>query len=113
MDVMGLGSVYDAQKEYAVRNAEADKLTNKLKNSSEATDGELMEVCKDFEAYFMEQVYKEMWKTVPKEESDNAVLVDYFKEQAISTLALKSVENNNGTGLAQTLYEQMRRNNEI
>ena len=31
---------------------------------SGATDDELMDVCKEFEAYFLEQVYKEMKKTI-------------------------------------------------
>lgn len=113
MVVSGLGSVYESQLKSMSQAANADALKNKINNSSEASDEELMEVCKEFEAYFMEQVYKEMLKTVPKEENDNSMLTDFFTEQAISSLTKESVDNNNGVGLAQTLFEQMRRNSEI
>ena len=54
-----------------------------------------------------------MLKTVPDSTSgSNSTLVDYFKDQAVSEIANRSVEQNNGTGLAQSLYEQMRRNYE-
>ena len=39
---------------------------------SGATDDELMDVCKEFEAYFLEQVYKEMKKTIPENEDQDA-----------------------------------------
>lgn len=113
MDVSGLGSVYESQLKSMAQTTNADALKNKIQDSSNASDEELMKVCKEFEAYFMEQVYKEMLKTVPKEESDNSMLVDYFKEQAISSIASETVDSNNGTGLAQTLFEQMRRENGI
>ena len=39
-------------------------------------------------------------------------MVDYFKDTAISEIASQSVDGGNGVGLAQSLYEQMRRNYE-
>ncbi len=113
MDISSLGSTYEDSIRSMSSTTESDALKNKLTNSTNASDEELMEVCKEFEAYFMEQVYKEMLKTVPKDENDNSMLVDYFKDQAVATLASESVDNQNQTGLAQTLFEQMRRNNEI
>ena len=74
-------------------------------------------MCKSFEAYFLEQIFKEMQKSVdalkPEDASNNnKQLVDYFKDMTVSEIAERSVEENNGTGLAQSLYEQMRRNYE-
>ena len=113
MDLSGIGSLYTDQMTQAASNTSGDNLKAKLNNSANATDDELMEVCKEFEAYFTEQVYKEMLKTVPDSTSgSNSTLVDYFKDQAVSEIANRSVEQNNGTGLAQSLYEQMRRNYE-
>ena len=98
-------------------NAAANK-TNKLEQTlngdfSKASDQELMDVCKEFEAYFLEQVFKEMQKTVDcfKDESSspNSNLVDFFKDSAIQSLASTSTESQ-GLGLAQTMYEQMKRN---
>ena len=113
MDISGISSTYTDMMTSAANSANADKLKYKLNNSSDATDEDLMKVCKEFEAYFTEQVYKEMLKTVPKSEGEQtSALVDYFKDMTVSEIAERSVEENNGTGLAQSLYEQMRRNYE-
>ena len=88
-------------------------MQNQLNGSdyTKATDDELMDACKEFEAYFMEQVMKEMIKTTKldgEDESSNT-MVDYFKDTAIADLAKESTEQNS-LGLAQMLYEQMKRN---
>lgn len=83
------------------------------KDFSKATDDELMEVCKEFEAYFMEMVMKEMTKETDLfgdgSGGSNSALVSYFKDSAVADLAKQATEQN-GLGLAQTLYEQMKRN---
>lgn len=97
-------------------NAAADK-TNKLEQTltsdlSAATDEELMSVCKEFESYFLEQVFKAMQKMVPESENQSSStkqLQDYYKDEMIQQLAKDSTETNS-LGLAQTLYEQMKRN---
>ena len=55
-------------------NQTASKLQNQLNGSdyTKATDDELMDACKQFEAYFLEQMFKEMMKTIP--ESDETLL---------------------------------------
>lgn len=82
------------------------------KDYSRATDDELLNVCKQFEAYFLEQIFKQMEKTIIKDEESSAstsALVDYFKDSAIADLAATSTETQ-GLGIAQMLYEQMKRN---
>ena len=113
MDLSGIGSLYTDQMTQAASNTSGDNLKAKLNNSANATDDELMEVCKEFEAYFTEQVYKEMLKTIPKHEGEQtSALVDYFKDMTVSEVAKNSVNESNGVGLAPSLYEQMRRNYE-
>lgn len=94
-------------------NIAAEKLQNSVSGDySTATDDELMDACKQFESYFLEQVFKEMEKTVTKsEDSDTSTsnLVDFFKDSTIQELAADSTDNNS-LGLAQMLYEQMKRN---
>lgn len=113
MDISGITSTYSDL--YASASSQsAAKLENKLDTDySTATDDELMEACKEFEAYFLEQMFKEMMKTIPKnddEESGSAsTMMDYCQEQMIQSLASDSTENNS-LGLAQMLYEQMKRN---
>ena len=112
MTLDGLNSFYNQ----TTANAAADKV-NKLEQTlgsdlSTATDEELMGVCKEFEAYFLEQVFKAMQKMVPDPENQSSStkqLQTYFKDEMVQKLAKDSTETN-GLGLAQTLYEQMCRN---
>lgn len=90
-------------------NQLSDTLSGDLSNASEE---ELMDVCKDFEAYFVEQVLKEMKKMVPESEDEDASmgqLRDYFEEEMVKQYAEQAVESSD-FGIAQTLYEQMKRN---
>lgn len=93
-----------------VKDSEMDKTLSK--DFSKASDEELMDVCKQFEAYFLEQVFKRMDSMVPKNDKDKdsstSQLVDYFKDTVIQDVAMKSTESN-GLGLAQQLYESMKR----
>ncbi len=124
-----LNSIY-ANSTYT--NQTTNSISNKLNSTdfSKATDDELMEVCKDFESYFVEQMLKSMAKmsSVDGSNSDNIyaslfgvtedsdsgmnTLSSYFGDELMSGMADKVVENQSGKGLgiAQTLYEQMKRN---
>lgn len=105
----GLNSYIDTS---AATNAASSKLSGKLSNTSAGSSPEeLREACVEFESYFMEQVYKEMLKTIGSEESDSSMsrLVDYFKDNVVQTLSSQTVEQSGGV-LAQQLYEQMKRN---
>lgn len=98
-------------------DAMTDKTTSKLESTlnsdlSKATNDELMDVCKDFEAYFTEQMFKAMQKMVPESEnvsSSTKQLQEYYKEQMVQSFADQSAQGE-GLGIAQTLYEQMKRN---
>ena len=81
------------------------KLNGDIKGSS---DKELMDVCKSFESYFVEQVFKEMKKTVPKSEESNEYL-DYFGDKLYQEYAGEVTESGD-LGIAQMLYESMKRN---
>lgn len=113
MDISGLSNIYTEYLNQQTDNLSTQKLQNTVsKDYSEATDDELLDVCKQFEAYFMEQVFKQMEKTVLKDESSsesNSTLVDYFKDTALQELTQQSTETQ-GLGIAQALYEQMKRN---
>ncbi len=96
-------------------NQAADKLQNKLNGAdyTKATDTELMDACKQFEAYFIEQMFKEMVKTIPSESDGSGSvnsMLDYYKDQMVQNIAEETADQNGGLGLAQMLYEQMRRN---
>jgi len=113
MDISGLSNVYTEYLNQQTDNVSAKKMKDTVsKDYSQASDEELLDVCKQFEAYFMEQVFKQMEKTIIKDESSSGTstaLVDYFKDSALQELTKTSTETQ-GLGIAQMLYEQMKRN---
>jgi flagellar protein FlgJ len=79
---------------------------------STASDEKLMEACKGFESYLIEQVVKEMEKTIPEDKNADAgmsQIKDYYKEELVQKMSGKIAEQN-GNSFAQTMYEQMKRN---
>ena len=85
------------------------------KDFSKASDEELMEVCKDFQSYFIEQVLKQVEKTVKIDSKENTYasqMVDYFKDTAIQEISDQITEQEGGS-FAQIMYEQLKRNYNI
>ena len=113
MDVSNIASMYSDVYANAA-NQSASKLQDKLQSTAKnaATDDELMDACKQFESYFIEQMYKAMVKTIPQNEETSgstSTLMDYYKDQMVQSIAEQTTEQSS-FGLAQMLYEQMRRN---
>ncbi len=113
MDISSIASMY-SDVYSTTANQSASKLQNQLNNSdyANATDEELMDACKSFESYFLEQMFKAMMKTVPTDDSTSnytSSIMDYYKDEMVKTLAEQST-NQNSLGLAKMLYEQMKRN---
>ncbi|MCI9437348.1 MAG: hypothetical protein HFH85_09265 [Lachnospiraceae bacterium] len=95
-------------------NQTASRLQNQLdgKDYSKVNEDELMNACKQFEAYFIEQMYKSMLKTIPQSEDTSnytSTVMDFYKDQMVQSIA-EETGNQGGFGLAQMLYEQMKRN---
>ena len=116
MDIAGMSGITN----YLVdSNKDSTKALEKQLNSvanADAEDAELLEACKQFEAYLWEQVLKEMDKSVKlfkgddEEEGYAGNMVDTFKDTYIQTIATQMTEEGQGANsLAQTLYEQMKR----
>lgn len=116
MDMSGLSGYTNYMVE-ANKNS-AKELENKLNRAAaDADDEELLEVCKQFEAYLWEQVLKGMEKTAKIFSDDDdgdgyaSNMVDVFKDTAIQEIAKQvSSETGGPNSLAQVLYEQMKRN---
>lgn len=112
----GIGSYYmDSVSDTSSSTSELEK-TLGSGDLSNASDDELMHVCKDFESYFIEQMFKSMEKMIPKDEDEDesssmSSMTDYYKEEMMSKYAEYASESDGGKGLgiAQTLYEQMKR----
>ncbi len=110
-DISSLTDYYTSVTGEAGATELARSLSGRAENAS--TDDELMDVCKQFESYMLEQVFKHMDKTVMRNNDDKDAstenLVDYFRSRSIQELASQSTEKQ-GLGIAQQLYEQLRRN---
>jgi flagellar protein FlgJ len=115
MDLSGISSTYSDYIMSQASSNTASTLQSKLENaSSSESDDELLEACKEFESYFIEQVYSEMLKTTDlfsDDEDDGyaSKMVDYYKDFAIQELSDQTTESGS-LGLANLLYEQMKRN---
>lgn len=110
MSIESIGALYNTEYTKNNTNALEDTLNTDL---SQATDDELLDVCKEFEAYFVEQMFKAMQKMVPEstmgQSASTKQLQDFYKDEMVKTMAESATEGS-GLGIAQTLYEQMRRN---
>lgn len=112
IDGNSLISAYDSYVKQMAGNASGTSSINTSKNYANSSDEELMDACKQFEAYFLEQCFKEMLKTVKTDESSSgsmSTLVDYYKDSMVQQVSEQATEKE-GLGLAQSLYEQMKRN---
>lgn len=109
---MDISSLYNSYFDNSINDTKNSALENTAKKDmTKVSEDELMDVCKQFESYFVEQVMKEMVKTVPMTEESNQ-LMDYFKDMTIQELATEVTDQSN-LGLAQIMYEQMKRNYNI
>ncbi|MCR5595129.1 MAG: hypothetical protein K6G12_04730 [Lachnospiraceae bacterium] len=96
-------------------NAISDAMTSKVRNvNSDSTDAELLEACKQFEAYLWEQVYKNADKTAnlfgtQSEGSYAGNMVNMFSDNLVQEVSKMSVGEGDNS-LAMRLYEQLKRN---
>ncbi len=106
---VGSNSINSISSNYLSQTSKTSGLEATLKNSENATDEELMEACKSFETYFLEQVFKGMEKTIIKDEEEENDYLAQFGDKLYEEYA-KSASENGSIGIAQMLFESMKRN---
>lgn len=77
-------------------------------DTDKSTDKELMDVCKNFESYFVQKVFEEMKKTVHSSDEENSY-VQYLGDIYTQGIA-DEVTESGGVGIAKVLYESMKKN---
>lgn len=106
-----IGNIYNnyfAQSNTGSLKAAA--LENKLNHGAEeADDEEMLETCKEFEAYLLEQVLKQVKESMPKAEEEENEYMEYFGDMMIQEYA-GILSEHTDLGIAQTLYEAMKNN---
>ena len=92
--------------------ASANKVSDQIKNAS--TNEEALEACKEFEAYMIQQIYKNMEEaakvlTEDDEEKDSTTsgYMDMFSDTYLQDLTKNMMANGQGIGLAEKLYKSM------
>ena len=95
----------------AQNTARTSGLEQKLTGGSmtEATDEELMDACKEFEAYLVEQVLKQVKESIPKTEEEENQYMEYFGDIMLQEYA-SAITDQGSLGIAQKLYESMKNN---
>lgn len=114
----GMDKSYGSMNTYGVYGADyadtlgvssdaANKLENKLNGiGKDTTDEELMEACKSFESYMVEQVIKASQATIHNDEDDGEYF-SMFKDQLYQSYAQMIAESNT-LGLAQQFYDNIK-----
>ena len=78
MDISGITAMMSQNTTQKADNSKTDGLKNSVNGlSSESTEEELMEVLKDFESYFIEQIIKKMKDTFTDEDEESSVASQY------------------------------------
>ena len=120
MDVSGITSMLSQTGATTATSNASTAKTDSLKNSvnglsSSSTDEELMEVLKDFESYFIEQMIKQMKETFTDDDEESSMASQYtdtFMDYAIEDIADMLLDEVGGN-MTQQLFEQMKRNYNI
>lgn len=112
MDISSLTSGYIARATDSAERANSKAAKAAEKTYAGSTEEELLDACKQFEAYFIEQVLKEVKKTIPEadyQDQPTSNLVEYFGDEVLQTVS-ERIQTENNLGLAQQMFEQMKRN---
>ena len=109
MSIDSMASMLNTTNTDATTNYNANALKKSLNGvSSDTSADELMQVCKDFESYFVEEVIKD------DEDKDASLstMTDYTMDFAVEKVADELIDQVGGN-FTQSLYEQMKRNYNI
>lgn len=98
----------------SMQNASAvksEKLSSSLSNIEKgaATDEELMQACKEFETYLVEQVIKNTRSAMLNDEDSQGDYMKMFGDRLNQSYA-EMITDTADLGIAQMLYESMKRN---
>ena len=116
LDISGVyGEYYTSD---AASSAKAEKLKSSISNTDRTSkEEELMDVCKQFEAYFMEQVMKQAYNAfLPNDslttggDAASNQMMSYYKDELIKEYAKGMSDQSGDNSLANMLYQQMKRN---
>ena len=109
MAVSSIGDTYFTNQSTAANDAVSQKMTSQIQDAE--TDEEMLDACKQFESYLVQQMFKSMEesaKVFSDDDEDNSNdYVNMFQDNYLSAIADQMVNSGQGLGIADKLYESM------
>lgn len=107
---IGTDSLYTSNILSNSKSTKTSQLENTLnKDLTGASDEELLDACKSFETYLVQQVVKQVKKTIASSEDEENQYMSYFGDMMYEEVAEQIAESGQ-LGIANQLYEAMKRN---
>ena len=103
MAVSSIGDTYFTNYSTEANDAVSQKMTSQIQDAE--TDEEMLDACKQFESYLVQQMFKSMEesaKVFSDDDEDNM-----FQDNYLSAIADQMVNSGQGLGIADKLYESM------
>lgn len=103
--VNNIGNQYLMEQKNKAKTTNFENMLKEAENSND--DMKLKEACKEFEAYFIQQLFKEMKSTVneggliPKSQGEEVF------EEMLHEQYSKEASKGQGIGIAQMMYKQL------
>ncbi len=107
-DINSVMNTLNASKTKTSKTSDLERNLSKLGDMKNASDEELMQACKSFEAYLVEQVMTKVKDAVAPSDEDENIYMTMFKGKLYEEYANQVAENGE-LGIAQQLYEAMKR----
>ena len=109
MAVSSIGDTYFTNYSPEANDAVSQKMTSQIQDAE--TDEEMLDACKQFESYLVQQMFKSMEesaKVFSDDDEDNSNdYVNMFQDNYLSAIADQMVNSGQGLGIADKLYESM------
>lgn len=110
---ISIGNTYFTNYNVDAADTNADRVTNKIQAAEE--DEEMLDACKQFEAYMIQQMFKNMERAAKvfsqdDEEDSSNQYVEMFSDNYLESISNSMVYNGKGLGIAEQLYDSIQRN---
>ena len=109
MAVSSIDDTYFTNYSTEANDAVSQKMTSQIQDAE--TDEEMLDACKQFESYLVQQMFKSMEesaKVFSDDDEDNSNdYVNMFQDNYLSAIADQMVNSGQGLGIADKLYESM------
>lgn len=105
----GFAKTAQTDQNYKTSKLQKELQTKLSSNIEDASQEEMLEACKSFETYLVQQVMKQVKNSVAKNEEEEGEYVAYFGDMLYEKYA-EDITESGKLGIAQQLFEAMKRN---